>query len=508
MARLKDFSNRLMCFRFPEKSAGFFIVGLFFVSVLCFSRMSGVFEYGPDEGLNLIRGLLYSQGHALYQNIHMDVPPVFVILLGGIVKIFGPSVILSRILVLFFSTVLLWGLFEIIRKTAGFFPALLTIGFLAMAPFYLMLSISAMAGVPSIALAVLSVYCMLLYEENRWQGFILLSGGFFAVAILTKLLAVLFFPAVLCSMVFQESKKQGRDKALPGALVFSRWLLAFLGIYFCLSWVTSLDYFQMLAPYLRVRGTVIAARWRGEQQVLAWIYREYDVVLLAATGGFFSEPGKRKFYFWSLSCFVGGLIALGCHSPVWYHHSIYLLIPMYWMASFSLSKLFDRKLWSGWRFCQRPHAVKDLAIIFFLTFVSVMAIVRVPAKLERMAGEIQQPASLFSLPKRRVIQFLKQHAGQTHLFVTDRPIFAYYANLPVNPYLTAVSWKVFHAKVLGREDFVDVIRLEQPEMILFGRWSLRKLRWQIVPKINKQYRLVYSNKADFLDLYVSNKLQP
>jgi len=87
---------------------GIAVPALFFITVFLFSHFQKVFQYDPDEGIAVMTALLHSKGHILYKEIWLDQPPFFVLLLSSFFKLFGPSVLLARSVVLALSSFLLW----------------------------------------------------------------------------------------------------------------------------------------------------------------------------------------------------------------------------------------------------------------------------------------------------------------------------------------------------------------------------------------------------------------
>src|SRR6266498_5103428 len=123
-------------------------------------------QFDSDEGLNLMRSMLVVLGHPLYNEVSSDQPPLFTQLLGLLFRVTGFEVNPARFLVLLFSTLLVWSCAQFLQLTWGKVAAIFFLPLVIMAPQYLRLSTSVMIGVPSIALAAVSMVFVLLWHRS------------------------------------------------------------------------------------------------------------------------------------------------------------------------------------------------------------------------------------------------------------------------------------------------------------------------------------------------------
>ena len=180
-----------------KKILRFLVPAVFFVIVFACIRFRNVFEYNVDEGMYTMRAFLHLKGYALYKQIWMDQPPVLVLILSYFFKTFGASIFLARLVTLLFSTLFIWAIYGIISKTQNTLSALWAAITIIFSLSYLYFSVSAVATIPVIATAVLSIYCLLCYEDTGKKRFIILSAIIFALALMIKFLAVIFLPGML-----------------------------------------------------------------------------------------------------------------------------------------------------------------------------------------------------------------------------------------------------------------------------------------------------------------------
>src|SRR5436189_3425684 len=74
-------------------------------------------QYDTDEGLNLMRSMLVELGHPLYIEVSSDQPPLFNEILALVFRVAGFEVNVARMLVLLFSTLLVWACAQFLQIT-------------------------------------------------------------------------------------------------------------------------------------------------------------------------------------------------------------------------------------------------------------------------------------------------------------------------------------------------------------------------------------------------------
>lgn len=477
--------------------AGLFIVLFFLAAVFFFSGFAGVFEYNTDEGMNLARASLQAQGYSLYKDIWMDAPPLLVLLLSGLFKIFGGSILAARLLILFFSGLLIWAVFRSISLSGNAFSAALATVLIVFSSFYVRLSVSVMAGLPAISLAVMAVYSLLLYGRNGRKTLLFISACLFGCGLQMKFFVIVFLPAIILELFLLEKEKQ------PGL----GWNLKFFSI---LLWVGILiisyllvivisggiDFSQLTGIYSK--GIKLNQTGSGYLHIWEWIKNEYDISLLALFGAIFLE-GNRRYFYLPFLVFLFSLVVFAAHSPVWYHHRLLVIIPLCWMASLGVERLFDKKLWSAWLVKRGGKRIKDLLALLFLSLAFITVIARVPAKFDRLLRQMKT-AGTFSREQTGLVSLLKEYKDKGFI-ATDRPIYAFYAGVPVVPCLATSSLKRFSTNLLTPADFTGIIMRERPVLVLFGRFPW--LREAVIPHIADAYELKYRDQTGLVSLYVS-----
>src|SRR5688500_5897763 len=110
---------------------------LFFAFTFAYYPFREKLQFDSDEGLNLMRSMLVALGHPLYSEVSSDQPPLFNQILGLLFRVVGFEVNPARLLVLLFSTLLVWACAQFLQLTWGKLAAILFLPMVIMAPEYL-----------------------------------------------------------------------------------------------------------------------------------------------------------------------------------------------------------------------------------------------------------------------------------------------------------------------------------------------------------------------------------
>jgi hypothetical protein len=78
----------------------------FAAALMIVAPLGRAFQFGSDEGFELMKGWLVSMGHPLYSQIWNDQPPLHTEFLGLVFRVFGPSAFAARCLSVAFSIAL------------------------------------------------------------------------------------------------------------------------------------------------------------------------------------------------------------------------------------------------------------------------------------------------------------------------------------------------------------------------------------------------------------------
>ncbi len=253
-----------------------------------------IFEYDPDEGVYLMRAYLHAHGFELYKDVWMDQPPVFILILSNLFKIFGPSVPAARWLVLVFSGIFLWAVYRIISRTQNTFSAVWAVAMMIFSSLHIRSSVAVMGTIPSLSLAALSLYGLFLYGETGKRRYLVFSGGLFALAFLTRVFVIVFLPGILWEIfLIRRRAPADRKKKLGSAGATALWFLAFGAVFFYVCCVaTSLDFSQLAQGF--VRGQKLS--FYPVSDLPGWLMDELDILFLLIGTFLLTGRQEKKFY--------------------------------------------------------------------------------------------------------------------------------------------------------------------------------------------------------------------
>jgi hypothetical protein len=154
--------------------------------------------------------------------------------------------------------------------------------------------------------------------------------------------------------------------------------------------------------------------------------------------------------------------------------------------------------WRTLNFLRSPIRFATLAglLLLFLSFQKLE-----PLEILNSTPSLQSSGLDIGLRKELLLEEMVKNAQETQWVVTDLPMFAFRARLPVPPNLAVFSMKRFLTGNLTEQDIIETIQEYQPEQILLGRQ-----KYPLVESfLAKNYYLSLS-KGDEIKLYLRNDL--
>lgn len=148
-------------------------------ALLCLAPIKSGFQFGGDEGHELMKALLVSRGHPLYTEIWNDQPPLYTEIIAAIFRLAEPSAFIARLVTIGFSVLLLAALCGVILRASGFLAASIAILLLGSSAYFLELSVSAMLEIPALSLGMCALWAASRYSSERKTGFLAASGILF-----------------------------------------------------------------------------------------------------------------------------------------------------------------------------------------------------------------------------------------------------------------------------------------------------------------------------------------
>jgi 4-amino-4-deoxy-L-arabinose transferase-like glycosyltransferase len=470
-------------------------VGLaYFAAMAAFYPFRERFEFNQDEGFEAIKALLVHRGHTLYAEIWDDQPPLFTYLLLWSFQVLGWDINSARLSVLLFASLLVFAVYDSLRVTWSHRAALAAAALLPCTTYFMELSVSAMAGLPSIALAMLCLWALLRWNKSgRWRW--LVTGGLaMGLSLSTKLFTAFLLPVFGVWILLLSARTQSwrlRQTLTPAAV----WSLSVVisAVAILLIWV-PIDFDQVVRSHALHRQVELAQEGRAAQTLVGLVLGDREVALLAGLGSLLLVLDRR----WSLLivpawCLVAFFAQL-LHAPIFYHYHLLLSVPACVVGGIALAELTTGR----WRRLSPTHVLTRAAtgVVVALLLASFLR----PENRERTYvldwGE-----------RDRFVVEVMQRLGPTRLVVTDRLMYAFRSGYPVPPNLAVISRKRMESDNLRVEEIVETIDRERPEQVVVS-WNLGEARaHQIADALRGRYQLGYFDIEDMrLRLYVRNDL--
>ena len=461
------------------------------------------FEFDLDEGLNAMKALLVARGYPLYSQVWSDQPPLLTYLLAGVVRLFGANIDAARTLVLLLSTLLMGAAAHFLKISWGLWHALAGALIITLLPFYTAMSVSVMVGLPAIAIAVgslASIQAWHQYRQNRW---LVLSAILLGLSVLTKLFTGLLAPLYVLGILLSERNALSWTRRLRPAIL---WCLVFgivtAGLGLVLVGPAYLS--QLVTTHLSARQDP-AFLSLTESQSITWHLRDaWAMLFLGAVGAGFVILERRWTSLYLVGWALGAYLLLSFHAPVWYHHQFLVTIPAGILAGIAVGEAVR------WILALRRDR-------FRLSLRLLLVLLALAGFAATLAARVRPTYHTFVLPaflippeapsEGREIPFLTEmssRADKTHWVVTDLPMYAFRAGLPVPPPLAALTDKRLASGEISEEQIIQVIEDYQPEQVLLGRFNLPAVE----AHVREDYRRIYQWGRKTLYLHGELKRNP
>jgi hypothetical protein len=196
------------------------------------------------------------------------------------------------------------------------------------------------------------------------------------------------------------------------------------------------------------------------------------LLIMAAVGVF--RACRRQV--WSILYLAGWAITgyglLLINRPAWSHQQLLITVPAAILAGVAVG-MAVADVGRSWRAApaQWSHLTAGVLTLALLTVFLVERGPTSAREFERGLPNLPQ-APIGDAEQRQLLAVLLDHAKDTTWFLTDRPMFAFRANLAVPPYLAVLSQKRILTGQLTEAEMRSMLDQYSPEMILSGRFDL------------------------------------
>jgi 4-amino-4-deoxy-L-arabinose transferase-like glycosyltransferase len=475
---------------------------IFLVFTFSYYPFREKFQFDTDEGLNLMRSMLVALGHPLYSEVSSDQPPLFTHILALLLRIVGFEVNPARLMVLLFSTLLVWSGAQFLQIVWGKLAAILFLPLIIMAPEYLRLSVSVMIGLPSIALAAVSMLFLTLWHQQKNSLWLALSGFALALSVLTKLftgsLAPIFLVGMTASMYFHGRNEGFSWNMLRPALI---WSICFASLTVLLGLVLIGPKNVWLIIFPHVTAPTIDWLQGPGYSINTRLQAAVPLLFLAFLGALLSIYKRNWLTLYPLAWSILAYTLFSFYSPVFYHHQLLVTVPATMIAAAAGEGIFS--LLRLRRSSDLIQLQTLLGVGALIGFVLVSNHYLQVLDSELMNRPRLSDFSLKASPERlKVIRTMNDYIDQTNWIVTDLPMHAFRVQRPVPPSLATFSSKRLATGSLTEEDILSAVREYQPEQVLMARFEIPALE----AYLQENYTLILS--VEFFRLYLRNDIQP
>jgi 4-amino-4-deoxy-L-arabinose transferase-like glycosyltransferase len=460
-------------------------------------------QFDTDEGLNLMRSMLVEMGYPLYSETSSDQPPLFNQLLALVFRVVGFNVNAARVLVLLFSTLLVWAGAQFVQTTWGNLSAIAFLPLVIMVPRYLDLSVAVMIGVPSIALAAVSMLFGAVWHRSRREIWLVLSGSMLALSVLIKLFTGFLAPILLAGItlaMYMEARGEPFSwRTLRPALVWSASFAA-LGLVLGLFLVGPGNVQSILLPHINAPSQeYFQTQSFGMNPHLQ---AAIPVLMLGVLGVILAIYRRNWLALYPLAWAGLAYLLFTVYSPVFYHHQLLITIPAALLAAGAVGEgilsLLRRR---GGGDILRLEVLLGVAALLVFIWAAVQYVPVLDRELmnrPRLTDFTLRATS----GKLKVLRTMDANIHQTRWIMSDMPMYAFRVGRPVPPSLATISQKRLSTGSLTEEDILAAMREYRPEQVLIARFQIPALEQYV----QENYTLILS--VEFFRLFLRNDLQP
>jgi hypothetical protein len=463
---------------------------LFFCSALLLMPTTQVFQFDTDEGIELMKAVLYGQGLQLYTQIWNEQPPLFTVLLSYWLKGFGHSILAARLLTLCFGTALVWSFCQILRLFLGNAMAVIGVLMLALSCNFLRTSVSVMIGLPSVALAVVAIYLLLLYQQKARLGLLVLSGIFFGLSLQTKLFTAFLIPILLVHLITFSSRRNKLNVSISAFVPLLVWLGSCLLAFGVtgLAFGSLINFKQLILPNFGLNDIQAFQERNNLLDLITLFLQDFDYLLLATVGVVLILKAARWQQLLPLAWLAVISLILLNHKPIWWHYYLLLSIPVTWLAVYGVQRGILSLQQERWLSQFKGSQWKQPTLSLLAGVCLIFSILVVPIKLTVLhftnQGFIQDSAAHFEVVKQ-----LRQHQDSTRWLFTDLPAYAFYADLKVPPEIAVFAGKRWSSGNLSPRELHTVLETYRPEQVVLGRFP--EVKAQLSSYIDEHYSKRY-----------------
>ncbi|MBN2507875.1 MAG: glycosyltransferase family 39 protein [Verrucomicrobia bacterium] len=460
------------------------------------------FQLGADEGYELMKGLLCSQGHALYRDIWNDQPPLHTCALSGLFRLLGPTAGVARGLSAAFAALLVWSVYHLARGPAGRLAGMTAALLLIAAPQVLPLSASAMLELPAMSVAMAGLLAWRHHAETHRRSWLALSGVLLGCALQIKFTAALVLPALLadgwmtCRLKARfptspgpasnrhaadsraapqtapgpgPSPTRAATRALAGFGGRMGVLLASAGgVFGMVAWWSGEDFGVFWQSHFSKATGEMGAEAGFSLGVLGQMP---EALAPAAYGIVHILRRRRRELAFAVVFFATLLLVHAVHRPFWPYYVLHFAVALSLLAGVGLAGLW--RAIRGWtRLEGRPRPARLAAAVVAWSAMVCLVAIEAPS---RFVHAWRAVATAPLAGDHASVRALRQYRDRVRWVLTDDALCAFHAALPVPPPLAVVPHKRVWSGQFPPGLVREVLCRYRPEAVLLsGSWALEE----------------------------------
>lgn len=458
---------------------------------LAFSRPLRAFEHGPDEGFNLAKAALVADGHRLYTEIWSDQPPLFTWLLRAVFGVFGEDVLVGRLLVLALACLLLAAAARTARLAFGAGGAWAAPLLLLLVPQFQPSSVAVWIGLPALSFATLAFAAAAQAHRRGSAPWALGSGALLALGAFTKLFVLPLVPVLLLLTGLGPPPGRRRRCALA-------WLAGFAGVSLAvgLTCVGPTGWDQLVGTHLEAARSP-AFDDAPESTLLARLRPSAWVGALALAGAVLACRRRPAAIPLALAGWMAAALGvLAVHRPVRDHHMLLWTVPAALLAA--------PVLVAAVALARRAVARAPGRRLVRVATVSATVVAVVWLLSDAGGWRVRRYTSASERLPRELVERVRSLARAGDEMLTDRPMIAFRAGVPVLPESAVVSLKRFLSERITEARLMELAASRRTAFVLIGRFHLPALRRRLAAG----YQIVHRNGAGTLFLRAGSREEP
>jgi hypothetical protein len=452
----------------------------------------GVYSGLFDEGIRAEQLFLMSAGYRPFRDIFAAQGPLLLDMLHPWFVLFGQDLVAARLSVGVYSLVGLIGCYWAARLVGGPLAALLTTVLLVLSPLYLEGSRIALAEVPALAPATLSVACAIIYSRAGSRRWLIASALLLSTSLLVKpitLAAGVPLGLAILSRYRVGLRTMILDGVLAGVLVTVSMLLVVVGV----GLGGVLD--QIVAYRLESRDSEGWSFWKNRIALTRAIeFEPAALPWLGAVAGLLLLSRRRLDLTIVVAWAAASVVLLFLYSPLHGKHAVVMIPPICVMAGVGLAEGV-RLARGSWPLASRVGVAAVLGGLVVWYATGIPGIAAQSGQLLKVTADTDvDPAVEQYADAVAVIAAL---TTPRDFIVTDHPYLTFLAGRLVPPLLVDTSKSRIRSRSLRASEAVALSEQYDPKLVVLWTDRLRSLR-DFKTWVEDNYQLVklYNRRQD------------